>query len=369
MQSEGSGKLPAQTMVNPKNENVSAITLRSGKFVDANCRTQQTSDKEVEKEKQTKLSNSSNKNQAVDPPPHSYPLSTAVKEDLQPIPLPFPYREARNQRSNEIDKDKEILETFRRIEVNIPLLEAIKQIPRYAKFLKELCTHKRRLKGNEKISMGQNVSALIQQPMPQKCKDPGMFTIPCTIGNCRFENAMLDLGASINVMPMSIFNSLSVGPLHSTGIIIQLANRSHAYPTGLVEDVLVRVDNLIFPPDFYILDMEGEFSTGKAPIILGRPFLKTVRTKIDVHAGTLSMEFGDCIVRFNIFYSMNDSMVQDNSIFSIDVVYVVFVLKLKVGFEPEEGKRPKSCHSQGEGKPNAVERKDMLEIQWKRPCC
>ena len=94
--------------------------------------------------------------------------------------------------------EKEILETFRKVEANIPLLDAIKQIPRYAKFLKELCTHKRKLKGNEKISMGRNVSALIGKyvpHIPKICKDLGTFCIPCIIGNNKFENAMLDVRA------------------------------------------------------------------------------------------------------------------------------------------------------------------------------
>jgi len=99
--------------------------------------------------------------------------------------------------------DTEILETFRKVEVNIPLLDAIKQIPRYEKFLKELCTHKRRRKGNEKISMERNVSAFIGKYVPQipeKCKDPGTFCVPCIIGNNKFENAILDLGALILVL-------------------------------------------------------------------------------------------------------------------------------------------------------------------------
>ena len=158
--------------------------------------------------------------------------------------------------------EKEILETFRKVEVNIPLLDAIKQIPRYAKFLKELCTHKRKLKGNERISMGRNVSALIGKFVPhilEKCKDPCTFCIACIIGNSKFENAMLDLGASVSVMPLSIFNSLSLGPLQPTGVVIQLANRSVAYPTGFIEDVLVRVGELIFLVDFYVLNMEDGF--------------------------------------------------------------------------------------------------------------
>ncbi len=160
------------------------------------------------------------------------------------------------------EAEKEILETFRKVEVNIPLLDAIKQIPRYAKFLKELCTHKRKLKGNERISMGRNVSALIGKSVPhipEKCKDPGTFCIPCIIGNSKFENAMLDLGASVSVMPLSIFNSLSLGPLQSTDVVIHLANRSVAYPAGFIEDVLVRVGELIFPIDFMFLIWKRDF--------------------------------------------------------------------------------------------------------------
>ena len=126
------------------------------------------------------------------------------------IPLPFP---CRRNKSKKEELERELLETFRKVEVNIPLLDAIKQVPRYAKFLKELCTSKRKLKGNEILSVGENVSAIIQRKLPQKCKDPGTFTIPCIIGNQRIERAMLDLGASINVMPYSMYASLKLGPL------------------------------------------------------------------------------------------------------------------------------------------------------------
>ncbi|XP_020209331.2 uncharacterized protein LOC109794285 [Cajanus cajan] len=295
LQAQGSSKLPSQTIPNPTG-NVSAITLRSGKTVEVknDVKPATASEKSENKEKQ----------------------SFQSKDEEPSIPLPFPQRVLQTRKA-EAEKDKELLETFRKVEVNIPLLDAIKQIPRYAKFLKEMCTHKRRLKGNEKISLGENVSAIIQ-PMPQKCKDPGTFTIPCTIGNCIFENAMLDLGASINVMPMSIFKSLGLGPLIPTGVVIQLANRSSTYPSGLIEDVLVRVGELIFPADFYILEMEGETTT-KVPIILGRPFLKTAKTKIDVHAGTLSLEFGDNIVKFNILDAMKHPR-EEHSVFHIDLL-------------------------------------------------
>ena len=218
--------------------------------------------------------------------------------------------------------DKEILNTFKKVEINIPLLDAVRQIPKYAKFLKELCTHKRRIMDKEVVNMGRNVSSLIKKPavrMPQKCKDPGMFFVPCIIGSTKFDNAMLDLGASINVMPLSVFTSLHLGPLKSTGVVIQLANRSTVNPAGVLEDVLVRVDKLIFPADFYILDMKDDEGMSSTTIILGRPFMMTARTKIDVHAGSLTMEIGDEKVQFNVLEAMKHP-IEDHSLFCIDLL-------------------------------------------------
>ena len=111
---------------------------------------------------------------------------------------------------------------------------------------------------------------------------------------------MIDLGASINVMPYSMYDSLKLGPLSKTGVVIQLADRSIAYPKGLIEDVLVQVNNLVFPADFYVLDMEE--SAHATPILLGRPFLKTSRTKIDVHSCTYP---GSLMVKlFNSIFMM-----------------------------------------------------------------
>ena len=194
------------------------------------------------------------------------------KEKEYVPPVPFPHRILKNKRTDDGDKEREILDVFRKVAVNIPLLDVIKQVPKYAKFLKDLCTSKRRLKGNERVNLGRNISALIQpkhspekatvsslnQAIPQKCKDPGTFAIPCTIGDSKFDNCMLDLGAGINVMPTSVYNNLDLGPLQHTSLIIQLANKSNARPIGVVEDVLVQVNDLIFPADFYILDMYGE---------------------------------------------------------------------------------------------------------------
>ncbi|KAH9753491.1 hypothetical protein KPL71_015087 [Citrus sinensis] len=302
LESQVLGRLPSQSEVNPK-QNVSAVILRSGKKL-------QEPSKKVTKHVEDELEKNELMPQSQDVEP------TRAKPLPIVIPLPFPSRFAKSKKEGQ---EKDILETFRKVEVNIPLLDAIKQIPRYAKVLKELCTSKRKLRGDEKVHMGENVSTVLQKKLPPKCKDPGMFTIPCKIGSVRIEKTLLDLGASINVMPRSIYSSLNVGPLKETGVIIQLADRSNAYPDGVLEDVLVQVNELVFPADFYVLDMEEDNSSNFVLILLGRPFLKTARTKMDVHKGTLTMEFDGEVIEFN----MNDAMKypsEEHSVFSVDVI-------------------------------------------------
>ena len=232
------------------------------------------------------------------------------------IPPLFPSRFVKSMKK---EQEKDILETFRKVEVNIPLLDGIKQIPRYAKFFKELCTSKRKLRGDERVHMWENVSAVLQKKLPPKCKDSGMFTIPCKIGSIRVEKAMLDLGAYINVMPCSIYSSLNVGALKETSVIIQLVDRSNAYLDGVLEDVLIQVNELVFPTDFYVLNMEEDNSSNYVTILLGRLFFKTVRTKMDVHKGTLTMEFNGEIIEFNIYDAMKYHS-EEHSVFSMDVI-------------------------------------------------
>ena len=129
---------------------------------------------------------------------------------------------------------------------------------------------------------------------------------------------MLDLGASINVMPLSIFKAFNLGPLKDTRVVIQLADRSNVYPEGVVEDVLVKVNEFIFPADFYIVDMNDDNSVNSTVLLLSRPFMSTVRTKIDVYEGTLSVEFDGEMIMFNIF----DGMKYPNDTESINYVGV-----------------------------------------------
>ncbi|XP_052878214.1 uncharacterized protein LOC128279316 [Gossypium arboreum] len=216
---ESQGKLPSQTEPNPR-QNASAITLRSRKVLETVPAKSHGQDKEREKQ-------------------ISDPTARPESEIQRPVvmPPPFPMRLVKNKKEKE---EKEILETFRKVEVNIHLLDAIKQIPRYAKFLKELCTSKRRLIGNERVNVRENVSAVLQKKVPPKNKNQCMFAISCEIGNVGIKKAMCNLGASINVMPYSIYKLTNAGTLKETRVIIQLADRSVVYPEVLLEDVLIK---------------------------------------------------------------------------------------------------------------------------------
>ncbi|CAN6707340.1 unnamed protein product [Malus baccata var. baccata] len=327
-QFQDQGRLPSSTVANPKGgfETAKAITLRSGKQVGTEPQASNSSQKEderllFEEEPQTsttaRMEHPLPQSSCISNPHNSAKVSS--KPNLSssiPLNVPFP---SRLKQSKKEENEKDILETFRKVQVNIPLLDAIKQVPRYAKFLKELRTTRRRISNKEVVQVSENVSAVLQRKLPPKCKDPGSFTIPCVIGNTKFERAMLDLGASINVMPYSIYASMNLGELKNDGVIIQLADRSNAYPKGVLEDVLVQVDNLIFPSDFYVLEMEDSPNVTPLPILLGRPFMKTARTKIDVFKGTLTMEFDGEIINFNISEAMKFPK-DDHSCFSIDVL-------------------------------------------------
>lgn len=114
------------------------------------------------------------------------------------------------------------MKLFSKVEINISLIEAIKQIPMYVKFLKELFTNKRRTMCFIEVEHN------IQKSMygMHKCSDPSVFTIPCTIGKITVTNCVLDLSASVNVLPYSWYLSLRLGALQHAGLTIQLADRS-----------------------------------------------------------------------------------------------------------------------------------------------
>ncbi|XP_057989074.1 uncharacterized protein LOC110636739 [Hevea brasiliensis] len=168
-------------------------------------------------------------------------------------PLPFPQRFQKAKIDNQFGK---FLEVLKKLYINIPFTDVISQMPSYAKFLKEILSNKRRLEDYETVALTEECSAILQNKLPPKLKDPESFSIPFHIGETRIERALCDLGASVSLMPLSICEKLKVGDLKPTTISLQLADRSIKYPVGILENVPLKVGKFFIPVDFIVLEME-----------------------------------------------------------------------------------------------------------------
>ena len=216
------------------------------------------------------------------------------------MPPPFP-QEMRSKKK--ASQQAGILEVLRQVKVNIPLLDIIKQVPAYAKFLKDLCTIKKGLGIEKRAFLTEQVSAIIQSKNPVKYKDPGSPIISVNIGGTCIDKALLDLGASVNLLPYSVYKQLGLAELKPTNITLSLADRSVKIPKGIVEDVLVKVDKFYYPVDFVVLDTEPiESGPNHVPIILGRPFLATANAIINCRNGVMQLTFGNMTLELNIFH-------------------------------------------------------------------
>ena len=156
-----------------------------------------------------------------------------------------------------------------------------------------------------------NCSAVIQRILPPKYKDPGSVTIPCSIGVVSVWKALIDLGASINLIPLSMCKRIGELEILPTRMTLQLEDRSITRPYGVVEDVLVKVRQFTFPADFVIMDIEED---AKIPLILGRPFMLTTNCVVDMGKGNLEMSIDDQKVTFNLFDAVKHS--KDQNVYS-----------------------------------------------------
>nr|CAN80230.1 hypothetical protein VITISV_003211 [Vitis vinifera] len=230
------------------------------------------------------------------------PEKELLKEEMLKKSTSPPFPQALHGKKG-IRNASEILEVLRQVKVNIPLLDMIKQVPTYVKFLKDLCTIKRGLTVNKKAFLTEQVSVILQCKSPLKYKDPGSPTISVMIGGKVVEKVLLDLGASVNLLPYSVYKQLGLGELKPTTITLSLADRSVKIPRGVIEDVLVQVDNFYYPIDFIVLDMEHVVKEANlVPIILRRPFLATSNAIINCRNGLMQLTFGNMTLELNIFY-------------------------------------------------------------------
>ena len=119
---------------------------------------------------------------------------------------------------------------FKKLHINLPFVDALKKMPSYIKFMKDILANKRKLSDYETVALFEECSAILQRKLPPKLKDTGSFIIPCSIGNSIFEKALCDLVAHINLMPLSIFRKLGLEEENPTTITLQLADRSLTHP-------------------------------------------------------------------------------------------------------------------------------------------
>ncbi|KAL4342362.1 hypothetical protein GQ457_08G031200 [Hibiscus cannabinus] len=192
-----------------------------------------------------------NKGTAVNPSPATDTPATAdgpakADEDHN-IPLPTTSQKQDYQ-------FKKFLDILKQVHINLPLVEALQQMPNYAKFLKDMVTRKKRIEEFETAAATETCLALMHNKVPAKKTDPGSFTINCLIGHNYPTKALCDPGASINLMPKSVFQKLGIKEAKPTTVMLQLADHSYVQPEGKIEDILVQVDKFIFPADFLILD-------------------------------------------------------------------------------------------------------------------
>ena len=299
------GTLPSQPLPNPRNPRPAneaqdpnqchmVHTLRSGKQVDNQVSMPLDPSMPSIPSSSTSIPSSST-------PAPSSPTETEAEKSAgqlhQPI-APFPNR----LRSNNNAHMEKLLEVFNQVRLNIPLLDAIQHVPSYAKFLKDMCTKKRKTNVPKKVFLATNISELLSNQIPIKYKDPGCPTISCTIGRAEINRALLDLGASINLLPFSVYQQLGLGELNPTQVTIQLADRSIKVPKGEINDVLIRVGEFIYPVDFIVLETQPVSNPrSQTPVILGRPFLATANAIINCRNGSMRLTFGDMTKEVNVF--------------------------------------------------------------------
>ncbi|GKB25227.1 reverse transcriptase domain-containing protein [Tanacetum coccineum] len=291
-QASTSGTLPSNTIPNPKGE-MKAITTRSGvayegPSIPTNPSPKKVVERETEETTDKEQTNFQGSTAQIPPPvilisipesdvPKTLPKTTPilesdVRKNLPKPNIPYPSRrddqKSRDKASNQIEK---IFQIFQDLRFDISFADALLLMPRFAPTIKSLLMNKEKLLELAKIPLNENCSAMLLKKLPEKLGDPGKFLILCNFPGMDVCHALVDLGASINLMPFSFWKKLSLPELTPTRMILELADRSITHLKGLAEDVYVKVGKFHFPTDFVVVDFEAD---PRVPLILGRSFLR-----------------------------------------------------------------------------------------------
>nr|GEU34959.1 reverse transcriptase domain-containing protein [Tanacetum cinerariifolium] len=283
----GSGSLPSNTVANPKGE-LKAITTCSGLVIDGPT--------------------VSTPPQSINPEVDEHVEETFTDPNLTEYTIKVPPHPVQKYKP---PSQREYLH------INITLADALILMSKYQKMLKALLSNKDKLQELANTPLNKNCSAVILKKLLEKLRDPGKFLIPCGFSELKYK-ALADLGASINLMPLSVWKKLGLPELISTHMTLELANHAICTPAGIARDVFVLVGKFTFPADFVIVDYESD---PRVPLILGRPFLWTARALIDVHGEEMILRNSDERLIFNMRHgtSSKSNQPQKESINLINV--------------------------------------------------
>jgi hypothetical protein len=204
------------------------------------------------------------------------------------------------------------LDIFQKLHFDISFMDALVYMQKFASTFKNLISNKEKLHELAETPINAQYSAILLKKIPEKLGDSGKFLIPCSLIDQEVCNALADSGASINLMPLSIYEQLGMGALKLTRMTLELANRSISHPVGIAEDVFVRVNSCTFPADFVVVNFEAD---PRVPLILGRPFLRTAKALVDHFEDTLTLRHDDDIMIFKA----DASKLKKYSVKSVDV--------------------------------------------------
>nr|GEY82342.1 reverse transcriptase domain-containing protein [Tanacetum cinerariifolium] len=309
-----SRSLPRNTVANPKGE-LKAITTQSGIVLDGPTVPTPPSlinPKEDERVEET-LTDPDLSEYTIKVPPlpvqkykHMSQREFVVhpRDSFRPnILYPSRMLKQKQQEKDDVQIHK-FWQMFKQLHINITLADALILMPKYQKMLKSLLSNKEKLQELANIPLNENCSAVILNKLPKKLRDPGKFLIPCGFSELKCK-AQADLGASINLMPLSVWKKLGLPELISTCMTLELANRAICTPVGIARDVFIPVGKFTFLADFVIVDYESD---PRVPLILGRPFLRTARALIDVHGEEMILQSINLI---NVFNNSSEDFLED----------------------------------------------------------
>nr|GEU60648.1 reverse transcriptase domain-containing protein [Tanacetum cinerariifolium] len=340
----GSGTLPGNTITNPK-EDLRGIITRSGTAYQGptipttSSSSSSVGERETEATKHTvhPTNNGSTKNvqplvvQTESPILNSEPVVAPIIEPVvspvsAPKPnqrpsIPYPSRLHDQQLRDKANDQREIFfQSFKDLNFNISFADALILMPKFGPTIKTLLTNKDKLSELARTPLNEHCSAILLTKLLEKLGDPGKFLIPCDFTGMAECLALADLGASINIMPLSVWNKISLPDLSPTCMSLELTDRSIYHLVGVTEDVFVKVGTFHFPADFVVVDFDAD---PRVPLVLRRSFLKTGRALIDVFKGELTLRVGKEAIKFNLDqtsrYSANYNDMTTNRIDIIDM--------------------------------------------------